>query len=223
MVYQSWLAAPIIGRQVPWLTSYVSELAAAGQPYAGFYRTADLVTGLLLLVAIAVSWPALFAAPNAVNRTRTRIGLVLIGVAALATCVDSRFPMSCATSLQRHCDKVTEGASWTDSLHQVASVVVAGSTMAAMVLLSWSVLQSRWVRVVAVMTLGLTVLTGIEGLLRDSLVHYPTLLGLVQVCSIVGLALWWSGASWHLLRAASAGAAQPDPGRAGVDQPVGEQ
>ena len=212
VIYQSWLVGLLIGHDLPWLSAYVSELAAQGQPHAWLYRTLDLTAGSLLVVGVLLCWRPLFGAPNPVNRPRTRWGLALIALAAVATVVDSRFPMRCASSLDPQCDALSGPGGVNDLVHQIASVTVSMAMVAAMVLLSWSVLHRRWLRVLAVVTIAMTLLTGVEGMLRDSVPGYRTVLGLVQMASIAALSVWWCLAIGHLLGAArSANRAPADP------------
>ncbi|WP_369211997.1 DUF998 domain-containing protein, partial [Streptomyces flavofungini] len=49
LLYSTWTVEAVLPTGLPPLRSYVSELAAEGEPYGAFFRTTDLLAGLLVL------------------------------------------------------------------------------------------------------------------------------------------------------------------------------
>ncbi|MGR8010833.1 DUF998 domain-containing protein [Streptomyces hypolithicus] len=98
VAYTVWLLEAVLATGLDPLRSYVSELAAADQPFGGLFRTTDLVAGLLVLAAASAAFAC----------CRPRGRWEVTGWAALAlfgafTATDSRLPLSCAPTLDARC------------------------------------------------------------------------------------------------------------------------
>ncbi|MBM7169356.1 DUF998 domain-containing protein [Streptomyces sp. G44] len=132
LLYTTWTAEAFLPTGLSPLTTYVSELAAEDQPYGTFFRTADLLAGLLVLTA-AVG--ALVRPPRRGWTTAGWAGLALYGA---ATAVDSRLPLSCAPTADAAC-AAREAAGtvpWTHSAHAVSSALAMGGALLGMALLT---------------------------------------------------------------------------------------
>ncbi|MFD4632714.1 DUF998 domain-containing protein [Streptomyces sp. NPDC058284] len=133
LAYSTWVTEVFLSTGLSPRVAYVSELAAEDQPYGTFFRAADLLAGLLVLVAAA---GALAWLPR---RGRwTTAGLAGIALFAVATAADSRLPLSCAATSDTGClARVRAGAApWTHSAHAVSSGVAVTGMLAGMVLLT---------------------------------------------------------------------------------------
>lgn len=159
LCYSAWLVAPLCRSRLSTRDSYVSELAATGEPTAVLTRSLDLTFAVLLLVVCVIALhrgrrrgpgaagdsPVLD--PEVANRVRgvpwLHAGvsrLVTLGwlvwwgglvAVALATMVDVAAPLSCPIS-QASCPTPTgEGLLAARRVHEVVSVVVGVGWVAA--------------------------------------------------------------------------------------------
>lgn len=106
--------------------SYLSELAAADQPSGVIFRALDGLTGVLVLVALALG-----------IRTPSSTGLVkgsAIALAAFAalTIIDASSPMACATSTSLRC-AAADASNTLGLSHQIHTVSSAGALAAVVV------------------------------------------------------------------------------------------
>ncbi|CAM5710497.1 hypothetical protein SALBM135S_06472 [Streptomyces alboniger] len=111
---------------LPPLHSYVSELAAEGEPYGTFFRTADLLAGLLVLAGAvgALLWSG--------GRGWARVGWAGLALFGAATAADSRLPLSCTPTASAGCAarQAAGDVPWTHAAHAVSSgLAVAGALL----------------------------------------------------------------------------------------------
>ncbi len=111
--YPSFFQAP---------TFYLSELTALSQPTSWVFRTADFLSGLLILLAVSL---VLLKFPN---RSQAGASLVKVlwagmGLFGLATVLDSFFPMSCSPTAEAICNQkfLDFSRPITDTVHEFTS------------------------------------------------------------------------------------------------------
>ncbi|OEJ27147.1 hypothetical protein AR457_24500 [Streptomyces agglomeratus] len=136
VVYSAWVLEAVLATGLDPLRTYVSELAAAGRPFGGLFRTTDLIAGLLVLAG----------ALGALVRYRPRglwdrTGWAALALFGAATAADSRLPLSCAPTVDAACAAreaagfvpATHAAhAWSSSIASTAAVVaVVALTVAA--------------------------------------------------------------------------------------------
>lgn len=134
--YTAWVLEAVLGTGLDPLRTYVSELAAADQPFGALFRATDLIAGLLVLAG------ALWALVRYRPRTQWEVtGWAALAVFGAATAVDSRLPLSCAPTADAVCVAresaglvpATHAAhGWSSSIASTAVVVgVVALTVAA--------------------------------------------------------------------------------------------
>ncbi|MEV5976054.1 DUF998 domain-containing protein [Streptomyces sp. NPDC052114] len=131
--YSTWAAEAFLPTGLSPLSAYVSELAAEDQPYGTFFRTADFLAGLFVLVA-AVG--ALVRLPRRGRwATAGWAGLALFGA---ATAADARLPLSCTPTADAAClaRERAGDVPWTHSAHAVSSSLAVTGALVGMVLLT---------------------------------------------------------------------------------------
>ncbi|MFD4295383.1 DUF998 domain-containing protein [Rhodococcus sp. NPDC058505] len=121
--YTSWLLELVLPTGLDPARAYTSELAALDQPYGFWFRTADLVTGAILLTA------ALLAAALLPRRPLTTTGWVALGVFGIATAADSRMPLHCSAHASARCAALEAAGVYDQArlLHASTSTVAATS------------------------------------------------------------------------------------------------
>ncbi|MGV9879954.1 DUF998 domain-containing protein [Streptomyces sp. NPDC003006] len=132
LLYTTWTIEAFLPTGLSPLQAYVSELAAHDQPYGMFFRTADLLAGLLVLAG-AVG--ALVWLPCRGPAVAGWAGIALFGA---ATAADSRLPLSCAPTADAGCAarEAAGAVPWTHSAHAVSSSLAVGGALLGMVLLT---------------------------------------------------------------------------------------
>ncbi|CAM5238374.1 hypothetical protein SALBM135S_00692 [Streptomyces alboniger] len=126
LLYSTWTAEAVLSTGLPPLHSYVSELAAEGEPYGTFFRTADLLAGLLVLAGAvgALLWSG--------GRGWARVGWAGLALFGAATAADSRLPLSCTPTASAGCAarEAAGDVPWTHAAHAVSSgLAVAGALL----------------------------------------------------------------------------------------------
>jgi hypothetical protein len=97
VTYSAFLLAPWLHSRLPLTTSFPSEIEATGQPYGGWFRLSDAVSGVLIVVAVA----GLFRLGELSRRDWP--GGALMSLAGAASITDATTTMSCAPSLSSAC------------------------------------------------------------------------------------------------------------------------
>ncbi|WP_137722844.1 DUF998 domain-containing protein [Prescottella subtropica] len=128
LLYSSWVLAVVLNSGEGPFDGFASQLAATDQRYGIVYRTGDLLTGIVLVVAAAV---ALTFTPR---RMLTTVGWLALGVFGFGTIADSRLPLRCSTTV---CEETQEPLAhqWhalTSTVSVTAAVVSALAFIAAL-------------------------------------------------------------------------------------------
>lgn len=212
LAYQSWLTAPLLNPELPTATSFASELASTSQAAHWFFRSADVVVGVLVLLVATLlarsSSPVLRGLPRWVRRFLFLAATLF----AVATILDAAFPMPCADSLTAP-EVVASAHCQTFSLrmHEVASVAVGCATVGAgFVSLAWflRLLPAPLIgedgagfgpeRLAFPMWLGILVcvfaavhILATAATVSADLLGWPSGLGWYQRLSILAAGLWW--------------------------------
>ncbi|MFG2328188.1 DUF998 domain-containing protein [Streptomyces sp. NPDC048604] len=132
LAYSAWVPELAVRSGLDPVRSYVSELAAADQPYGAVFRTADLVSGLLLLAGAC--WGLLRSRGRPWSVTGW-LGLALFGA---ATAADSRLPLSCPPTVDAAC-AAREAAGlvpFSHEAHAVSSALAMAGALVAMLALT---------------------------------------------------------------------------------------
>ncbi|MFJ2769995.1 DUF998 domain-containing protein [Streptomyces sp. NPDC087300] len=193
LAYSTWLVEALLPTGLSTLSSYVSELAAEDQPYGTFFRTADLLGGLFVLMGAVA---ALVWLPRRAVTTVGWAGLVLFGAATVA---DSRLPLSCAPTADAACvarERAGE-VPWTHAAHAFSSSTAVVGALIGMVVLTfaarrgaaaWRLLARTGPAVVAV-ELAATVWT-LASVAAFDAGHGTWWLGVAQRLQLLSIAVW---------------------------------
>jgi hypothetical protein len=130
--YCWFLFAPLVGGRLDRTRAFVSELAVRGSPGSGWFRAADVVAGVLIVVLAVGVWEWL-RRPAGWGMA----GPVLVGTVGAASIVDGVSPMACAPSVDPVCARIEQSRSLLGQLtdlHTVSGVVGMIAAAAAMVL-----------------------------------------------------------------------------------------
>ena len=145
VLYNSWLAWPLNGSPDA-LLAYISELAAADQPFSWFFRAADAAAATVYGVIAFLGWHGW---TRWLGRRHSRhVSLALLTVAA-GTMLDVSFNLPCAESRDVACAAMP---SIKRHLHEVASVIVSAGQVACIALVAWTRARRGWTRAVRAMT-----------------------------------------------------------------------
>ena len=192
VLYNTWLAWPLNGSPAA-LLGYVSELAAADQPFAWFFRAADIAAAAVFAMIALLGrrgWRGWLGA-----HWSRRLCLALLAVAG-GTPLAVLFTLPCAEgrgragaampSTERH---LHEAASVITSTAQVAMIAIVALALAARD--GWT----RRARQVARLAGVVTVL-----LLASAVAPYalPGAQGPIQIVQILLCSLWIASLAWHL-------------------------
>ncbi|QKD80396.1 DUF998 domain-containing protein [Actinomyces marmotae] len=192
VLYNSWLAWPLNGRPDA-LLGYVSELAADDQPFAWFFRAADIAAAVVFAITGLLGrrgWQAWLGA-----RWSRRLGLSLL-VVAVGTALDIIFNLPCAESWDDACAAMPsierhlhEAASAITSTAEVAMIAIVALALAARDGWTLRARQAAWLA-------GLvTVLLLISAAAPYAL---PGAQGPIQVVQILLCSLWIAYLAWRL-------------------------
>ena len=94
----NWLLGAFVNQRLFLAGAAISEYSVPGQPYAGWYRFFDILSGLLLLAA--ASWLIYY------RNKLPKIGKYFIAVClvfALGNSVDGLLPLDCSETLSKSC------------------------------------------------------------------------------------------------------------------------
>lgn len=188
LAYSSWVLDIGLVSGVDPLRGYVSELGARDRPLGALYRTADLIAALLVASAGAV------VLQRPLHGRWQLFGWVALMVFAVATLLDSRWPMACAPSVHPGCDAGSAGSSMSETLHAIFSSVASTAALFAAAC-CWLAIRRidapQWRRllsggsVVVLVTATAWTLAAIA--LREQHVLY---LGLAQRAQLIGTSAW---------------------------------
>ncbi|MCH0539079.1 DUF998 domain-containing protein [Streptomyces sp. MUM 203J] len=202
VAYSSWLPEAALGTGLDPVQSYVSELAATDRRLGGVFRTADLVSGTLLVVA------ALWALAVSARRRWAVTGWVGLALFGAATAADSRLPLSCAPTADAACAAREDAGlvPLTHAAHAVSSSVAVAGALTAMAALTLAARRYGWWPPVARTGAVLLVLAGTATVWTLAAVaafeadrgHWG--LGAAQRLQVLLIALWLLTLAWALLR-----------------------
>ncbi|RFU85457.1 DUF998 domain-containing protein [Streptomyces triticagri] len=141
VAYSAWLTEMFVATGLDPLRTYVSELAAEGEPLGRLLRSTDLAAGLLLTAAAATALAA-------GRRPRSRwavTGLTALAVFGAATVADSRVPLSCTPTADPACaEREAAGlVPGTHVAHTYTSSLAVTAALVAMVALTLAVRRGR--------------------------------------------------------------------------------
>lgn len=99
----NWLLTPLLNPHMSSSVSLISEISALSQPYHWVFQVSDITAGVLILSSVPwllrglrrrqYQWPLL-------------LGGMIIGV-GLDSIIDALLPISCAPSVDAHCQLAT--------------------------------------------------------------------------------------------------------------------
>ena len=192
VLYSNWVLEIVFTRTLPDPDLYISELAAAYQPYGEWFRRGDLATAVVLLVATAAA-----LAGGQRDRWTTR-GWWALGVFAVATGLDCTvWKLVCAPSSDAVC-KARESSGAVPighQLHWLSSGLVLAAAIAslfAFVVADWRDGAPAMVQRVGRFTLaalvGTAILTGVAILLDE--VDDVGIVGIAQRAELTAFAGW---------------------------------
>lgn len=200
--YSAFLLAPQAGSRLPVSTSFPSELEAIGQPDAGWFRLADGVSGVLIVLALVGLYRL-----EAFGQRRRRgtltpsLGALAMGLAGIASVTDAVTTMGCAPSSDPACrarDATVNGLlGQTLEAHTLSGLVGFVGASLGMVLLGFGLRPHARVWGTASVVVGF-VLAGIGlvdlGLL---LAHGP--FGIAERARDCAVSVWLVGLGAYLL------------------------
>ncbi len=183
VLYNGWLAWPLNGSPDA-LAGYVSELAAADQPFSWFFRSTDLAAALVYAVIAALGWRGW---RRWLGRGSRHVATAVLAV-SFGTILDVVFNLPCARSRDEAC---AAGAQLQVHLHEVTSTIVGIGQLAVIVLVAWALAarqgwkrEARAVAVLAVVVASLMVAVVVAPYV------WPGMQGVVQIVQIVICSLW---------------------------------
>ncbi|WP_079043754.1 DUF998 domain-containing protein [Streptomyces kanamyceticus] len=203
LTYSTWLLEAFLPTGLSPLRSYVSELAGEDQPYGTFFRTADLLGGLFVLLGAVA---ALVWLERRVLTVAGWAGLVLFGAATVA---DSRLPLSCAPTADAGCAARERAGDipWTHAAHAFSSSLAVAGALIGMVLLTvaarrgtaaWPLL-ARTGPVLVVIELAATGWT-LASVAAFDAGHGTWGLGIAQRFQLLSIAVWIALLAWSVRR-----------------------
>ena len=215
LTYSAFLIGPLWQSRLRIADSFPSELEAAGQPHAMWFRLADAVSGILVVASV-------YAAYRLCDLGLGWVGAACIAAVGLASITDALTTMGCAPSLSYACrakDTTVNGLlSQALEAHTLSGFVGFAGAVVGMVLVGLD-LRSRWRSWArASRTLGLVLaavaLADLVLLVTDGPFGY------VERARDVVVSLWLVGLAALALSTAITGRdAEVAPGMA-ADQPV---
>jgi hypothetical protein len=187
ITYSSWIGDIWLRSGVDPLHGYVSELGAWDRPDGALYRTADLVTAVLVGVAGVMGL-------RTAEGFRSRLGWWGVVGFAVATALDSRVPMTCASSVRADCAARIADAALPETLHAVFSTAASTAGLVSSLAFLFTVRSAEHTarrRVLLVGTASLLVVATVWTLLavateQDELFF----LGLAQRAQLLGISAW---------------------------------
>ncbi|MCM1013629.1 DUF998 domain-containing protein [Brevibacterium sp. XM4083] len=193
--YDSWVLLALSPQPYP-LAGYVSELAAADQPYSWVFRTGDAIAGALMVLIAGLG----------VRGWRTRFGrlsvwvAVAVAITGLGTIGDAIAALPCAQSFDDACyAEYTANPLRPDFLlHAIASSLVALGALASMLLAFLALrrqgrVRTAYARGVVIMLAALLV-TNVSSVVIEML--WRTGQGYVQAVAVLIIAAWAAHLGW---------------------------
>ncbi|WP_366180571.1 DUF998 domain-containing protein [Actinomyces timonensis] len=192
VLYNTWIAWPLNGGPDA-LLGYVSELAAADQPFSWFFRAGDIAAAVVFALIALLGrrgWEAWLG-----QRWARRVCLALAGV-TVGTVLDVIFNLPCAESRDASCAAMP---SLQRHLHETASAITSVAEVAMITLVALALAArdgwTRRARQAAQLAGVVTVL-----LLTSAVAPYalPGVQGPIQIVQILLCSLWIAYLAWQL-------------------------
>lgn len=135
----AFLLEGYVGARLDYALSFVSELAAHGEPGALYFRTSDVITGILLFTGAALAYGLL---PQ--NRA-LRLGMLSSMAFAALTFLDGFLPLDCVPTVDAACRAAEDAGTlgWQHQTHNVTGVLEAFFAPAATLLIALGLWQLR--------------------------------------------------------------------------------
>lgn len=197
--YADWVLQLVLPVEADLGTSFISELSAAGQPYAHVFRICDLVAAILLGLGVASGW--------VLARRDTSVWGPLVLLAACAV-FETAAPLSGSYTFGADLPSPGTGSWWAKVTepHGVASFVETVAFLVALVTCTLALRRAgaapRWRRVLLTVGVVAALAGAVDAVLTATLLLHGDAvgLGLVQRLSVSLTALWLAAApSWLLL------------------------
>ncbi|ORI24361.1 DUF998 domain-containing protein [Rhodococcus sp. 1168] len=137
VLYSAWVAEFFLDTGLDPARSFLSELDAADQPYKKFFGTADLITGLLLVLAsvLGLYWSK--------RHRLTTPGWIALGIFGIATIADSQLPIECVAENDPSCPVEPSGLfPQLHHIHALTSTIAVFAVFTAM--LAFTVASFRY-------------------------------------------------------------------------------
>ncbi len=149
--YSSWLLEFVLNVGLDPADSFLSELDAVGRPYRGVFSVADMITGLLVVVAAT-------AAVLTLRRRRlSTTGWIALAVFGGATIADAALPIGCIPTPDHPCGGSPGGLfPQLHHIHALTSTVAVNAIFVAMI--AFTVAAYRYRRWPWLRTAGLAIL-----------------------------------------------------------------
>lgn len=203
ILYSNWILEVVFTRTLPDPDLYISELAAADQPYAEWFRSCDLAAAVILVIAAGAALVGLRGSQW------SRLGWWAVVLFAAATILDSTlWRLVCAPSSDAVC-AAREGARTVPighQLHWFSSGTVLAAAIASLLAFVMADLREgapprvrRLGRLMLGALIGTSILTGIA-ILIDS----ADVVGVVGIAQRVELAVFAGWLIYVALRTARA-------------------
>ncbi len=199
LAYSSFLLGPAVHSKLSATTSFPSELEAAGQPYADFFRLTDIVSGLLIVV---VAWALYRLLPR--DRSLS-LGCLLTAAMGAASVSDGATTMGCAPSLSAAChardQTITGLLSQTFESHTLSGLAGFLGGAGGMLLIGLALRRSlaassiRW----GTASRNVSFVLGAVGLIDLVLLAVHTWFGLAERARPLIVSLWLLGAAGYLV------------------------
>lgn len=140
LAYTAWVLELILSTGLDPVRAYVSELAAADQPFGGLFRATDLAAGLFVLTGAAGALRWLPRRPWSV------LGWAALALFGAGTAADSRLPLSCAPSADPQCAaRETAGlVPATHAAHAITSILATAGALVGLVALTVAARRYGW-------------------------------------------------------------------------------
>ncbi len=209
VLYSNWLLEMAFTRTLPDPDMYISELAAADQPYGEWFRGCDRASAIVLAVA------AVAALISARGGRWSKAGWWALGVFAVATGLDSTvWTLVCAPSSNAACAarEASGAVPLSHQLHWLSSGLALAAAIAS--LLAFAIADFREGSSVAISRTGLLMLAALVGTAIWTgvaiLVDQTDAVGMVGVAQRAELAAF---AGWLIYAALRTARARSDTGR----------
>ncbi len=131
-LYNDWLLTPFLNPHASVAGTLISEISARTQPHHAVFQVLDIIAGMLTLALAPWVWRFVQFARVPLAKLLF-VGFVFVGVDSI---VDALLPISCAPSIDPHCQLITSHSLVT-TLHLAESTCAGIAEFAAPLLWGW--------------------------------------------------------------------------------------